>query len=435
MATKASSGDGAAADPGAARRGPVQAVVPGPRHVPPARGHRWLRLTALTLTGILAFVAVGASASYVDLKSQITVDDVDPLLGDDRPEQRQVSVPTTAPDPVDPFAGQPLNIVVMGTDLRDGTNEDLAGEADGMRSDSTFVVHVAADRTRAEIVSIPRDSLVAIPSCTRADGSTTGSRRSAMFNTAFTLGGGAEEDIASAAACTRRTVEQLTGVLTTDHVVVQMNGVEPIVDAIGGVRMCLPEEMHGKRPDLDLPAGEQVLDGRTSIDFLRVRHGTGFGLEAGSDLTRITRQQAFLDAMAREVLSKNIVTDAPKLYRVVQQVLASISTSPALASPVTLGGLAFSLRSMPSDRILFTSLPVVEAPSDPNRVVWTSEADAIWERIAADEEPPVSRRSTPATPATSPRRRPCPWPTPSRPGAPPRSRSRPTTPRTAPTTP
>ncbi|ROS76982.1 LytR family transcriptional attenuator [Cellulomonas sp. PhB143] len=380
------SGSRRAASPGRPR-GPYE-HRPAPRHTPPRHRPHLLRLLALGLTGVVAFVAAGAGAAYLDLSSDLRVDDVDPLLGSDRPVQRPVAVPTTAPDPTDPYAGDPINLLVMGTDLRSGTNVDVAGTGDGMRSDTTLLVHVSADRTRAEVVSIPRDSLVDIPSCTLGDGTTTSPRSSAMFNEAFTIGGGPDEDIGSAAACTRRTVEQLTGVRTTDHVVVQMNGIEPIVDAVGGVRMCLPEAMHGVKPDLDLPAGEQVLDGRTAIDFLRVRHGTGFGLELGSDLTRITRQQAFLDAMSQEVLSKNLVTDSPRLYKVVQATLRSISTSPGLGSPAALAGLAFSLRSVPADRIVFTALPVVDAPSDPNRVVWAEGTDEIWERVAADEPPP-----------------------------------------------
>ncbi|GII99574.1 LytR family transcriptional attenuator [Sediminihabitans luteus] len=348
--------------------------------------------TALTATAAVVFVTTAAVAAYVDLQSQITVDDVDPLLGADRPAQLPVAPPTrdAPPDPADPYAGQPLNILVMGTDLRDAANIAVAGGAveDGMRSDTTLLVHVAADRTRAEIVSIPRDSLVDIPTCTRTDGTVTPARSTTMFNRAFTYGGGPEEDIAGAAACTRRTVEQLTGVRTTDHVVVKMNGVEPIVDALGGVRMCMPEPVHGREVDLDLPAGEQRLDGYEAINFLRARKGTGFGLELGSDLQRIERQQAFLDATVHEVTSKNLLTSTPQLYRVVESILASISTSPDLGSPRALVGLALSLRSIPPENVVFTAVPVVDAPWDNDRVLWTAEADEIWARIAADEPPP-----------------------------------------------
>jgi LCP family protein required for cell wall assembly len=217
-----------------------------------------------------------------------------------------------------------------------------------------------------------------------------------MFNTAFTLGGGQAKDITGAAACTILTVEALTGVRITDHMVVEMTGVIDVVNAVGGVRMCLPEPVKGIKVDLDLPAGKQRLDGYTAINFLRARQGSGMGLEIGSDLKRIERQQAFFDAMLREVLSQNIITDSPRLYRVVREVLQSISTGPDLANPAALAGLAWSVRGIDPNQIVFTSVPVATAPTDPNRVVWTSEADEIWARIKADEAPPGSPTPTPA---------------------------------------
>jgi hypothetical protein len=191
-------------------------------------------------------------------------------------------------------------------------------------------------------------------------------------------------------------VESLTGVRITDHMVVEMTGVIDVVDAVGGVRMCLPEPVVGRKVDLNLPAGEVRLDGYTAINFLRARQGQGMGLELGSDLKRIERQQAFFDAMLREVLSQNLITDSPRLYRVVREVLQSISTGPDLASPAALAGLAWSLRDIDPAQIVFTSVPVVEAPRNPDRVVWTSEADAIWARIKADQPPPGSPTPPPS---------------------------------------
>jgi LCP family protein required for cell wall assembly len=359
-----------------------------------------VRAVALVATGLIAFVGAGATAAFLDLRSAIGVSDVDALLGQDRSRPPA----PTAKDPEDPFAGQVLNILLMGTDLRDPENAAIAGEADVFHSDTTVLVHVSGDRTRIEAVSIPRDSLVDVPACPRPDGSETAPRHT-MFNRAFTIGGGDERDITAAAACTILTVESLTGVRITDHMVVEMAGVIGVVDAIGGVTMCLPEAMHGERVDLDLPAGQQDLNGYQSINFLRARKGQGMGLELGSDLERIKRQQAFLSAAMREILSQNVITDSPRLYRLAQEVLRSISTGPDLASPTALAGLAWSLRGIDPAQIVFTSVPVVPAPSDPdNRVVWTEEADTIWERIAADEAPPGTVPATPATPtdATTP---------------------------------
>jgi LCP family protein required for cell wall assembly len=340
----------------------------------------------LFVVGAVTLAGVAAAAVYLDLKDEIGVSDVSGL----------VEVPKPA-DPDDPFTGRSLNILLLGTDLRGGENTEIAGAGDGgMRSDTTMLVHVSGDRSRIEVVSIPRDSLVEIPSCELPDGSESGATYG-MFNSAFTIGGGAEEDLTHAAACTISAVQALTNVPVTNHMVVKMDGVVEVVDALGGVRMCLPEPLvqdpaYGR---FELPAGEQTLDGRQAIGYLRARHGEGLGLEQGSDLTRITRQQAFVDALVRQILDQNVVTNSPRLYRTIQAVLRAISADPGLADPAALAGLAFSIRNIDPAAIVFTELPVVAAPSDPNRVVWTEDAAVIWERIAADEPPPGHETPSP----------------------------------------
>jgi LCP family protein required for cell wall assembly len=352
-----------------------------PRHGLHKRNHRILRGIALVATALIAFSGTAVALVNADLQSKMTVDDVDKLLGDNRP--------TIVADPDDPYAGQQLNILVMGTDLRAAENEKIAGKAGGMASDTTMVVHISGDRKSIEVVSIPRDSLVDIPACVRGGGGESAPESRSMFNRAFANGAGSTQDLATAAACTIKTVEQLTGVRITSHVVLKMTGVIDVVDAIGGVTMCLPEPVK-ERPEygkLDLPAGKNVLDGRTAINFLRARKGRGMGLELGSDLKRIERQQAFLDAAAREILDQNLVTNSPELYRVVKAVLGAVNTSPDLGSPSALAGLAFSLRSVNKDDITFTFLPVFDSAVE-GRVEWKAEAAEIWERIINDERVP-----------------------------------------------
>lgn len=338
---------------------------------------------ALVLTAVLTLVASSAGAVYADLRGQLDVSAAQGLV---------LSTPspvatTYAPD--DPFAGAAMNILVMGTDLRDAENAALAGHEEGMRSDSTMLIHVSGDRTWAEVVSIPRDSLVQVPECLRPDGSRSKPRYT-MFNEAFSIGAGAEQSTDHAAACTIGTVQSLTNVTITHHVVVRMTGVIDVVEALGGVRMCLPEPVVEDRRygALDLPAGDQKLDGVQSIGFLRVRHGEGMGLELGSDLTRITRQQAFVQSAVRELLAKNLLGDADQLYGVARAVLGALTADEQLADPVRLAAFGYSLRGMDRSRIVFTALPVETAPSDVNRVVWTtSQADRIWQRLIADEPP------------------------------------------------
>ena len=339
------------------------------------------RVPALVLAGALAAGAAAAGAFYLDLRGRLDVSDAQSLVLASPVEQ------SAAPE--DPFAGKAMNVLVMGTDVRDEENAALAGEAEGMRSDTTMLVHVSGDRTWAEVVSVPRDSLVEVPECRLPDGSTSRARTT-MFNEAFQIGAGDAEDLDHAAACTISTVQAATGLQVTNHVVVKMAGVIDVVDALHGVRMCLPEPVVESRAygSLDLPAGEQRLDGRQAIGFLRARHGTGLGLEMGSDLTRIARQQAFVQAAVRELLAKDVLGDADELYGVARAVLGSLSADPELADPVRMASFGYSLRGMDRSRIVFTELPVVPAASDPNRVEWAAGADEIWQRLASDTPPP-----------------------------------------------
>jgi LCP family protein required for cell wall assembly len=248
-----------------------------------------------------------------------------------------------------------------------------------------------------EILSIARDTLVDIPACPRLDGTVSGAVNGAMFNSAFSRGGGPERDLTSAVACTMATVEYNTGVHITDHVVLDMAGVVAVVDALGGVHVDLPEPVVGNHHvDLDLPGGPQVLDGWQSLNFIRARGGSGMGLHTGSDLMRIERQQFFLNAVMATVVDQDLMTNLAVLYRVATGALNALTTSPGLASPVAVANLGRAMADMDPSHVVFTVVPVLPAPSDPHRVVWVQpDVGQMWERIAAGEAPdfPINERT------------------------------------------
>ncbi len=356
-------------------------------HARPSRRHPWLRGAALVTGAVLAFVGTGVATAYTHLQGNIDSADVEHLLGDDRPEP-------PSPDPEDPNAGTPVNILVMGTDSREGNEGIASDKVDGARSDTTIVVHVSADRTRVEMVSIPRDSLVEIPECLRSDGSTSRAQRRAMFNSAFQLGSQGTGEFSDGAACTQRTVEANTGVFIHHFVVVDMSGFVNMVDSLGGVPMCIPHDMRSRKAKLDITAGQQTLDGRTALALARAR--TGEGLGDGSDTGRIGRQQELIAATAQEVLAKNILTDIDKLMRFLDAATSSLTVSSGLASLTEMAGLAYSLRGVARSGIAFMTIPFGAAPDQPGRVVWTDEADDVWAKIAADQ--PLIEPKAPATP-------------------------------------
>lgn len=362
------------------------------RHATKPRTHHVRHAIALTVVAVLAFTATGAATAYTRFQSNVDVLDVSDLVGA-APEPTA----TTAPDPDDPKAGQAVNLLLLGSDERDGENGEIGGVVEGMRSDTTIVVHISADRSRAELVSIPRDSLVDIPSCTMSDGSTTRAQSNAMFNSAFATGWDNGGDLLSAAACTIKTVQQNTGLTITDFAVVDFAGFTRMVDALGGVSMCIEENYNSPDAGLVLNAGYQTLDGRTALAFARARKGLNMN---GSDLQRAGRQQELIAAMVRQLLAQNVLTDVPALMAFLDAATSSLTVSPGLSSLTDMAGLALSLRGLDQANITFMTIPVAAAPSDPNRVVWTSAADSIWANMVADQ--PVIGQVTvqPPAPAT-----------------------------------
>jgi LCP family protein required for cell wall assembly len=309
------------------------------------------------------------------------------------------------PDPTDGFDGRAVNVLVVGTDMRDGENADIGGTVGGMHNDTTMVVHVSADRSRVDVVSIPRDSLVDIPSCEHSDGTRSDAVAGHIFNDALAFGGGPDEDLAAGAACVIRTVEQATNVRIDASVVVKMDGVQAVIEELDGVDVCLPERMESdKAGHLVLEKGWNHLDGRTTIQFLRARSGTGNGLELGSDLARIGRQQQLIDALSAKIRSDELLGDPVALLRVLDAVARALSVSPELAGPGTIAGLAYSLRDL--ETVGRQMVPVVDAP-DGNRVLWTEQADDLWWRVRHDkpitDEPAGPKPSDGASPRASSR--------------------------------
>ena len=131
---------------------------------------------------------------------------------------------------------EPENILLIGSDKR--APQNVTADNAGQRSDTTILLHLAADRKSAVLVSIPRDTIVNIPSCKRRDGSTVPAAPATMFNSAFSEAG---------AACTIKTVEKLTKIRIDHHVVIDFGGFRDMVNALGGVKICLPQSVNDPR--------------------------------------------------------------------------------------------------------------------------------------------------------------------------------------------
>ena len=359
--------------------------APNARHA--ARRRPWRRiLTALAVTVVLLLGvgSVSAFVAYQRLNSNITNTPIDTLLGTNRPEK------VVQPDKPQ----QPLNILIMGSDKRSGVN---AAQTPGERSDTTILLHIAADRQTATAVSIPRDTVVDIPECPRTDGTTEPARTADLFNSAFSEAG---------AACTVKTVETITDIRIDNYVVVRFQGFRSMVNALGGVKVCLPKAVNDPDSHLVLSAGTHLVKGDQALAYVRTRHSLG----DGSDLSRIERQQAFISSMIARVKDKGLLLQPVKLYNFLSAATRSLTTDIGGLSGMT--SLAQDVRGVQTKNIDFITAPNETYPPDPNRVQLKASATAVWEALRLDQPLPGRARTT-AGSSSSPK--PSPTPTPSGP--------------------
>jgi len=278
----------------------------------------------------------------------------------------------------------PYNILLMGSDIRSGENEDIAGYVAGMRSDTTMLLHLNADRTEAVVISFPRDSMVDIPECTRSDGTRT-EPQFTQFNLAFALGG-VDYDIGDAAACAINTVEAVTGVHVDAWAVIDFEGVVNMVDALGGVEMDIPARIAAPKADLFLDPGVQILFGKDALGFARLR--TGQGTTTGSDYERIGRQQELISNIFDTALEKNLLTEVGQLTSFIEAGAGSLTVDVELKDPGLLAGLAADLNRIGSDNIIYVTVPWEDYPPNHNWGLWTPAAYELFDAVANDD--PVS---------------------------------------------
>ncbi|MBL1102781.1 LCP family protein [Streptomyces coffeae] len=331
----------------------------------PKHRSRCVRTTLWVAVAGLAAVSVGGGLLYTKLGTSHATADVEKALGSDRPART---------------VNGALNVLVLGSDSRAGKNRKYGKDQGSARSDTALLVHLARGRSKATVISIPRDTLVDRPSCPLPDGGDSPADDSVMFNTAYEVGG---------LICATKTVERL-GNIRIEHVLdVDFDGFKSVVTAVGGIRITLDKPLHDKYSHLDLDIGPQRLNGEQALALVRTRHGIG----DGSDLGRIRLQQRFMTAFATEFKNSSLLTDPVKLYGVADAVSGAITTDKGLDSPRALFGLARSLSGLKPTDVDFRTLPVAPSPADPNRVVVKqTDAALLWQAIRNDTPPPAPEK-------------------------------------------
>ncbi|MDJ0460359.1 LCP family protein [Streptomyces sp. H27-C3] len=329
------------------------------------RKRHWLRWTGVGASFVLLVAAGVGWWLYKKLDGNITTDTTAAAELETYEKER----PT-------PVALDAQNILLIGSDTRSGKGNSKYGQDEGSeRSDTTILLHLAADRQSATAVSLPRDLMVEIPSCRRTDG-TRSEEQFAQFNWAFEFGG---------TACTIRTVERLTGVRLDHHMVVDFDGFKGMVDAVDGVEICLSKPIDDKDAHLKLGKGLQTLNGEEALGYVRARKSIG----DGSDTERMDRQQQFLGALVNKVQSNGVLLNPTMLYPVLDAATKSLTTDPGLDSLKDLYNLVRGMRNIPTEKVQFMTVPRQPYSYDQNRdELVEPDAGRLFKQLR--EDAPVS---------------------------------------------
>lgn len=246
-----------------------------------------------------------------------------------------------------------LNILLVGSDNREGMTRaerkkyKVGLDDYGRQTDTIMIAHIA-DNGTVGMVSIPRDSLVTIPAYT-TDG-TSHSESKNKINAAYALGG---------APLLVNTVEQNTGVHIDHYAEINFMGFVSMVDALGGVPICVKKPIKDSKAGLNLPAGTTELDGKQALAFVRARY-----FDPTADIGRMQRQQTFLGAMFKKATSPSVVLNPVKTYSFLNNLTGAVTVDENMGRQEVFG-LISQIGALSPSSITFKSLPVGDAFDEP----------------------------------------------------------------------
>ncbi|GIH89687.1 LCP family protein [Planobispora siamensis] len=329
---------------------------------------------SIVMTGVLVVGTLAGYKFYRDIEGNIKRQDVEKDLGANRP----------------PETGA-LNVLLVGSDSREGDANKRYGQhmqGQGERTDTIILLHVSPNRDKVTLVSFPRDSMVQAPECKNPKTGAIIPAGLKQINSTFNDGG---------IACTWKTIETLTQIHINHFVKVDFAGFKGIVDALGGVEICLPKDVYDKKAKLDLKKGKQIVKGETALAYVRARYALG----DGSDTDRIKRQQVFMTQVMKQATSSSLLTDLGKLNDFLKAATASVTMDRNLDTGRILE-IARSAGSLTEKSMTSVTVPWKPYEPKPAQVEWKQpEANELFEAIRTDVEvtpAPKASASAPARP-------------------------------------
>ena len=325
--------------------GPPPGSGPPPSGVRPPRRRRPLRVTLRVLGVLLLLILVW-------------------LVGVPAYAWSQVGRVDAAPAGQRPGDQPGQTFLLVGSDSREGLSKADrkrlgTGSSGGQRTDTIMIVY-APPGGRPALISIPRDSYLPIPD-----------HGSNKINSAYSFGG--PELLA-------HTVEQNTGLRIDGYLEIGFGGFVTIIDALGGIEMCLPKAIKDRDAHIDLPKGCQILQGVDALGYVRMRKADPRG-----DLGRVERQREMLAAIAKKGASPASVLNPVRYWNLCNASTRAIKIGEdtSLTQVITLG---LAMRRVSGGDGLTLTVPVSNpGASTPvgSAVLWDeSEARAMFRDIA-----------------------------------------------------
>jgi LCP family protein required for cell wall assembly len=261
------------------------------------------------------------------------------------------------------------NWLIVGSDSRadlsgEQESELSTGSAAGARTDTIMLLHTGSAGTT--LISLPRDSLLSIPGHGRN-----------KLNAAFSLGG---------PALLVKTVEQATGLEIDDYAEIGFDGFVNVVDAVGGVEMCIPEAMKDPKAGLNLKPGCQTLAGASALGYVRTR------ATPRADLDRVAHQREFLSALMKRILSPATFLNPFRMVALVNALPAAVTVDRS-DHVWHLARLSWAMRELSGGSGLTTTVPIGGFGSfgGSSVVKWdTTRAKALFGALTVDQAPPKS---------------------------------------------
>ena len=316
-------------------------------HYAQARSHRRTRrIVKAAFACVLALVvaAAGLGAAYLgNINSRLRKNIDSSLLG--TLSKRQ--------------AGKPFYMLLLGVDRDEARAKGSEyGSSEGAyRSDSIMLVRIDPQKKKATLVSIPRDL--------RVDMGEYGTQK---INAAYALGG---------PTLAVKTVQKLSGIKISHYAEVDMDGMEKVVDAVGGVTVNLGVAVKDpKYTKLDLPAGKVKLNGKKAALLCRARHA--YDSYGAGDFYRAANQRAVIAAVAKKVLSSDVATMTKTVTAMADMVHTDMSATDIVS-------LASDMRGMDTNKDIMTGM----APTESSYVDggwYEILRDSAWEKMMARVE-------------------------------------------------